>query len=206
MAFDIDRAGDYALALMYLTLHDGMRAWKGLDWTVLEHLHARGLIEDPRGRAKSVVFTNAGLARATEVFQELLAERAPQPPDALEGAAPPERKSALSELQERDARKLLAPLCQLPDDPVVRAQVRRDIRIEGTAIVLFESRPRFDRPAAWLDHPVAKFRYVRSRHVWELFCVLRDLKWHRYEPLPEAPSLATLVQEVRRDATGIFWG
>ena len=42
MEYDPDRAGDLALALLYLTLHDGTRAWKGLDWDVLAHLHANG--------------------------------------------------------------------------------------------------------------------------------------------------------------------
>jgi hypothetical protein len=206
VGFNIDRAGDLALALMYLTLHDGMRAWKGFDWAILDHLHAEGLIEDPRGKAMSVILTDHGLARAQHAFQALLAEppasRRQTPTDAARAA----RKTGLSELQEREARKLLAPLVELPDDPRIKAQVRKDIRVEGTAIVLFESRPRFDRPAEWLEHPVAKFRYVKSRRVWELYCMLRDLKWHHYEPLPEAPALANLVQEVRRDPTGIFWG
>jgi len=206
VSFNIDRAGDLALALMYLTLHDGTRAWKGFDWAVLDHLHAHGLIEDPRGKAKSVVLTDEGVARAQRAFQTLLADPQGSRPQAPPPTARAARKTGLSELQEREARKLLAPLCELPDDPRIRAQLRKDVRVDGTAVVLFESRTRFDQPAEWLEHPVAKFRYVKSRRVWELYCMFRDLKWHHYEPLPEAPDLATLVQEVRRDPTGIFWG
>ena len=33
MALDKDRIDDAVLALLYLTLHDGWRAWKGFDWT-----------------------------------------------------------------------------------------------------------------------------------------------------------------------------
>jgi hypothetical protein len=73
MQYDADRAGDLALALLYLTLHDGTRVWKGVDWDVLAHLHARGLIEDPRNRAKSLVLTEAGLERAEAMFREYLA-------------------------------------------------------------------------------------------------------------------------------------
>lgn len=36
--------------------------------------------------------------------------------------------------------------------------------------------------------------------------MFRDLKWHGYEPLAEATDLASLVAEVRKDPTGIFWG
>jgi hypothetical protein len=70
--YDRDRAGDLALALLFLTLHDGARAWKGIDWDVLAHLHERGFIANPVGRAKSVVFTEEGLARAEAMFQQYL--------------------------------------------------------------------------------------------------------------------------------------
>ena len=47
---------EVALALLYLTLHDRYRAWKGFDWDVLNRLHERGFIEDPVNKTKSVVF------------------------------------------------------------------------------------------------------------------------------------------------------
>jgi hypothetical protein len=72
--------------------------------------------------------------------------------------------------------------------------------------VLFEHRRRLLEPGEWGEEPVAKFRYVGSRRVWRLFCMHRDWKWHRYELLPESASLAALVDEVRRDPSGIFWG
>jgi hypothetical protein len=74
MSFKLDAAGDLALALMYLTLHDGQRAWKGLDWDVLSHLHEQGLISDPRSRAKSVVLSDEGLARAEAMYRKYLAD------------------------------------------------------------------------------------------------------------------------------------
>jgi len=65
----IDRA---VLALLYLGLHDGARAWKGFDWDAMNRLHEKGFISDPRGRAKSVVFTEEGLAEARKLLEELL--------------------------------------------------------------------------------------------------------------------------------------
>ena len=73
MSYNRDSAGDLALALMYLTLHDGQRAWKGLDWEVMDHLHERGFISDPRNRAKSVVLSDEGVARAKAMFEMYLA-------------------------------------------------------------------------------------------------------------------------------------
>jgi hypothetical protein len=41
MPLDTDKVDDAALALLYLTLHDGDRAWKGFAWSVLGRLHER---------------------------------------------------------------------------------------------------------------------------------------------------------------------
>jgi hypothetical protein len=58
-----------------LGLHDGARAWKGFDWDAMDRLHRAGLISDPRGRAKSVVFTEAGLERAERLLGELFGKQ-----------------------------------------------------------------------------------------------------------------------------------
>jgi hypothetical protein len=71
MALDKDKIDDAALALLYLTLHDECRAWKGMDWDVLGRLHEKGLIHDPVGKAKSVVFTQEGLERAKALFEAM---------------------------------------------------------------------------------------------------------------------------------------
>ena len=71
MTLNIDKIGDAALALLYLTLHDECRAWKGMDWNVLGRLHDKGMIHDPVGKTKSVVFTPEGLDRAKTLFDTM---------------------------------------------------------------------------------------------------------------------------------------
>jgi uncharacterized protein DUF6429 len=71
MTLNTDKIDDAALALLYLTLHDDCRAWKGLDWGVLGRLHDKGMIDNPVGKVKSVVFTQEGLERAKMLFEEM---------------------------------------------------------------------------------------------------------------------------------------
>lgn len=71
MEIDRDKIDEAVLALMWLTLHDERRAWKGFDWDALERLHARGLIADPVNKAKSVVLTDEGLRQSEELFRVL---------------------------------------------------------------------------------------------------------------------------------------
>ena len=75
MDIDTEKVDEAALAILYLTLHDRVRAWKGMDWDVLGRLHQKGLIDDPVGKQKSVVFTDAGLREAQRCFSELFAKR-----------------------------------------------------------------------------------------------------------------------------------
>jgi hypothetical protein len=72
---DFDRIDDAALALLFLTLHDGYRAWKGFDWSVMDRLHEKGFIDDPRNKAKSVVFTEEGLQRSKELFESMFTRK-----------------------------------------------------------------------------------------------------------------------------------
>jgi hypothetical protein len=71
MPVNTDKIDDAALALLYLTLHDGSRAWKGFDWDVLGRLHDKGMIDNPVGKVKSVVFTKEGLERAQTLFETI---------------------------------------------------------------------------------------------------------------------------------------
>jgi len=66
-----DKIDEAVLALLYLTLHDGARAWKGHDWDALDRLHRKGMIGDPASKAKSVVLTDEGLAKCERLFRKL---------------------------------------------------------------------------------------------------------------------------------------
>jgi hypothetical protein len=70
---DTDRIDDAVLALMYLTLHDGGRAWKGFDWETTNRLFKKGLISDPVSKAKSVWLSDEAQARSKELFEQMFA-------------------------------------------------------------------------------------------------------------------------------------
>jgi hypothetical protein len=68
---DWNKVDEITLALMHLTTfeeHQVFRSWKGHDWEVLKRLHARGWIDDPVNKAKSVLLTDEGRRRSLELF------------------------------------------------------------------------------------------------------------------------------------------
>ena len=74
--YDREKVDEIVLALLWLTLHDEYRAWKGHDWDVLSRLHQRGYIDDPRNKAKSVLLTEEGKRRSEELFARYFSAQA----------------------------------------------------------------------------------------------------------------------------------
>lgn len=74
MEYDDDKIDQTVLALLYLTLHDvdeyGARAWKGHDWEVLNRLHEKGWISNPKSKAKSVYLTPEAVKESERLFDE----------------------------------------------------------------------------------------------------------------------------------------
>jgi uncharacterized protein DUF6429 len=71
MNIDTEKIDEAVLALLFLTLHDGSRAWKGLDWDALNRLHEKGFISNPISKAKSVALTDKGLQESERLFSKL---------------------------------------------------------------------------------------------------------------------------------------
>lgn len=112
---------------------------------------------------------------------------------------------AIPELQLKQIERDLTAYCD--DVPAhVRSKLRYGFKLGSSAVELFEERPAFNDPRKWLRHPIAKFRYVEKTALWQLYCMFRDPRWHRYDPLPAAGRFQVLFDEVERDPTGIFWG
>jgi hypothetical protein len=71
MAIDMAKVDEAVLALLYLTLHDGNRAWKTIDFDALDRLYEQGFLMDPVSRTKSVVLTEKGLSRSEQLAKVL---------------------------------------------------------------------------------------------------------------------------------------
>lgn len=64
---------EMVLALMLLTTFresSGFRTWKGYDWEVLDRLHGKGFIGNPKSKSRSVELTEDGRRRSEELFRK----------------------------------------------------------------------------------------------------------------------------------------
>src|ERR1700716_1248142 len=72
MKLNQQKVEEAVLAVLWLTLHNDVEAWKTIDWDTMDRLHQKGFISDPTHRAKSVIFTEEGLAEAERAARKML--------------------------------------------------------------------------------------------------------------------------------------
>lgn len=88
----------------------------------------------------------------------------------------------------------------------LRDQIREGQRFTDYSIELFVVRPAFRRPGEQIEQSIAKIQHLRRLRVWRLFWKRADGKWHRYQPCPEADSLAHALEVIDDDAHACFFG
>ena len=88
-----------------------------------------------------------------------------------------------------------------------RSQIRYELDVTDRSATLLECRPPWDGIGeVWTRWPIARLRYTSSRKEWSLYWRDRNLKFHLYDLVRPTATLSTLLEEVDRDPTAIFWG
>jgi hypothetical protein len=112
-----------------------------------------------------------------------------------------------SEIETKIIEKAIAAFMEKRRPPIsIRSKLDLGYRISGQSVELFEIRPRWDKPEIILEHAFAKTTYVHTQKVWKIFWMRADLKWHRYEPVPEVNSIEKFLEIVDQDEYSCFFG
>ena len=90
--------------------------------------------------------------------------------------------------------------------PSIRAQLDFGFRLSGQSVELFELRPMWRNPEVTQEIPYAKATYVKSQRIWKIYWHRADMKWHRYEPYPQATTLNAFLEMVAEDEYHCFFG
>jgi hypothetical protein len=90
--------------------------------------------------------------------------------------------------------------------PELRDKVDIRAHIKKSEVTLVSVHPAYDDETRKVQHPFAKARWVGTQKVWRLYWMRADLRWHAYQPLPEARRLESLLAEVDRDPHCCFFG
>ncbi len=88
----------------------------------------------------------------------------------------------------------------------IRKELDLGYRLKGHSVEIFEVRPRWDNPKEIMESPVAKATYVKTQGNWKIYWQRADLKWHSYQPYPEAKTIEEFLEVVEADSNACFFG
>jgi hypothetical protein len=114
---------------------------------------------------------------------------------------------AFSEIEVRRYERIVGAYVQSRRPP---AQIRNELdihfRVTGQSIEIFEVRPVWQSPEETFENPIIKATYVKRHDVWRIYWQRADLRWHRYDPEPEAHCIEDVLDIAERDQYGCFYG
>ena len=88
----------------------------------------------------------------------------------------------------------------------IRNKVDLAYKIGNQSIIVFEIRPRWDKPEVKMESVIAKTTFVKISGVWKIFWLRSDLKWHSYTPKATVKSVMEFVDVIEEDKHHCFWG
>jgi Protein of unknown function (DUF3024) len=113
----------------------------------------------------------------------------------------------LSQFEIKRCERLVAEFIERRRPP---ARLRKDVdlafRMRGPSVEIFEIRANWRGKGKPIEHRIAKATYDKRNHGWKIFWQRADLKWHRYEPLPEVDAIEDFLLIVEEDDHACFFG
>lgn len=114
---------------------------------------------------------------------------------------------AFSEFEKKRYEKVVGQFIEKHrPPPQIRNELDLGFRIQEQSVEIFEIRPDWQDPHSKMESPVAKATYVKAQKCWKIYWQRADLKWHRYDPYPEAKALEDFLANVEKDEYACFFG
>jgi hypothetical protein len=103
-------------------------------------------------------------------------------------------------------KKLVGGFCKerIPDHQ--RSFIKLHYEIREYDVRLIESRDASIGNHLWVDRPIAILRYDPETLRWELCWMRPDEKWVMYPGWDPTNRLQSLIEEIKGDPRGVFWG
>ncbi|MBW2596074.1 MAG: DUF3024 domain-containing protein [Deltaproteobacteria bacterium] len=113
---------------------------------------------------------------------------------------------AFSEIELYKINTCVGVLCNKRAPESIRDQLRYQYTIEKHDVIIYEIRPRWNKPDENTRMPCAKLTFVRTQNAWKLYWHRANDKWYPYDPLKPSRDLVDLLAEIDEDPHGCFFG
>lgn len=113
-------------------------------------------------------------------------------------------KNTTIDINESTIKKYVESL--RPENLEIRAQLDFGYSYDGKIFILYEIRPVWNNPKEIQHIEFAKIRFYTSRHEWNLYWMRASGKWELYEPFPNSTHLGKIIEIIKEDKLGCFFG
>lgn len=93
-----------------------------------------------------------------------------------------------------------------PESSEIRAQLDFGYSYDGKITEIYEIRPLWNNPKEIQNIPFAKIRFYKSKQLWNLYWMRASGKWELYEPFSESTYLDKIIEVIKEDKHGCFYG
>ncbi|WP_163710259.1 DUF3024 domain-containing protein [Mangrovibacterium lignilyticum] len=88
----------------------------------------------------------------------------------------------------------------------IRNKVDIGYTYNNNVLEIFEMRPRWNNPSEFIQSPIAKARYVKSKELWKLYWKRASGKWEAYDTETDIKGADQMLKVIGEDKYGCFWG
>lgn len=113
-------------------------------------------------------------------------------------------KNTVIDINESTIKKYVESL--RPDNPEIRKQLDFGYTYDGKTSILYEIRPVWDNPKEIQHIEFAKIRFYKFRQEWNLYWMRASGKWELYKPFPASSYLEKIIDVIKEDRYGCFYG
>ncbi len=113
---------------------------------------------------------------------------------------------SFSEIELKRIDKIVGGLCRQKTPQGQEHLLKFEYRIKGHEVLILEIRPRWNDPQEQTEMSVAKLRLNRTKNIWQLYWQRASGKWLAYDESTNSTNLDELVNAVREDSCGCFFG
>lgn len=73
-------------------------------------------------------------------------------------------------------------------------------------VEIFEVRPKWDDPKVLENFPILRTKHVKSKNIWRVYWLDSKQKWIKYTPNFEVSHFSKVIEILKKDEHGCFWG
>jgi hypothetical protein len=113
---------------------------------------------------------------------------------------------SFNDIERQRIKTLVGGFCEGGIHDHQRCQIKVLYEVHGYDVEIIESRPFSIGSQLWAENPIAKFQYDPDTLGWQLYSMRATGNWEKYPEKEPTNNLRSLIKEIEKDPSRVFWG